>query len=81
LKKKHLTFQQQYGPMTAIIQDAVLNEMQTIIKAEEVGATTVGDFRIQAMLDELEAIKAYYNTMADTIAQIHRGLKTICTAY
>ncbi|WP_419663672.1 motility associated factor glycosyltransferase family protein [Desulfosarcina variabilis] len=81
LKKKHLTFQQQYGPMTAIIQDAVLNEMQTIIKAEEVVATTVGDFRIQAMLDELEAIKAYYNTMADTIAQIHRGLKTICTAY
>ena len=81
IKKDHMAFQQQYGPMIAIVQDAVLHEMQTVLKTQEVIASSMEALQRRMMHDELKALDAYYIATENTIKHIRHGLKPICDTY
>jgi hypothetical protein len=81
LKKEHLTFLKQHGSMIAIVQDAMLDEIQTALMAQEVIDSTMEELKRQTMLDELKALDAFYVATASMVNRIGHELKLIGDTY
>ena len=63
--------------MIVSLQDAMLNEVQAIIKKEEMAASTPAAFKTEKMADELETIKAHYNVITNVVGLLIGGLESI----
>ena len=76
IKKGRRYFQEQFRPFIETLQDAMLTEIQALIKKEEMMAVTIAD-KTRMMFETLEAVDATYVTLANIAGIVIDGLETI----
>ena len=77
LKENYNSFQRQYGSIIESLHDAMLNELQAIIKKEEIAAVTPVDCKEEKVAGDLEMIDVHYSAITDIVGLLIDELETI----